>query len=218
MRPNCCSILSADHASSSVMCSRFLTFLKRGSACSEMPLDAASEMTATAFFPDRKSDFSLMLTWSRGGEIVLARGEREREDGENVRRGHDALSQWNGVGGGGGKAKQSKARTWSCASPSRARAFRSKPPPATGTMRCLRPVISAIPLTPNAVTSRSSALPGILMRSSCSSCVWLVACRGMGHRRGERRTRHGERRHAAWSKSRACGMEQGKAKHAVAGA
>ena len=64
VRPNCCSILSADQASSSVMCSRWRVFAKRGSAWREMPDEAASEMIATRFVPPMKASFSAMLIWS----------------------------------------------------------------------------------------------------------------------------------------------------------
>ena len=62
--PNCCSILSADQASSSVMWKRRAWLAKRESAWSEMPEEAASEMTATFLCPLRKASFSEMFTRS----------------------------------------------------------------------------------------------------------------------------------------------------------
>ena len=52
-RPICCSVLSADHGSSSVMWTRRLLFLTRAccSACKDIPDDAASEMIAISFSP-----------------------------------------------------------------------------------------------------------------------------------------------------------------------
>mmetsp|Transcript_35323 Transcript_35323/g.112960 ORF Transcript_35323/g.112960 Transcript_35323/m.112960 type:complete len:223 (+) Transcript_35323:1631-2299(+) len=46
------------------MCSRWRVFAKRGSAWSEMPDEAASEMIATRFVPPIKASFSAMLIWS----------------------------------------------------------------------------------------------------------------------------------------------------------
>mmetsp|Transcript_8926 Transcript_8926/g.29614 ORF Transcript_8926/g.29614 Transcript_8926/m.29614 type:complete len:336 (+) Transcript_8926:3294-4301(+) len=46
------------------MCSRWRVFAKRGSAWSEMPDEAASEMIATRFVPAMKASFSAMLIWS----------------------------------------------------------------------------------------------------------------------------------------------------------
>mmetsp|Transcript_7569 Transcript_7569/g.23809 ORF Transcript_7569/g.23809 Transcript_7569/m.23809 type:complete len:295 (+) Transcript_7569:1373-2257(+) len=52
-RPNCWIALSADHGSSSVMCTRRRRFVTRAwfSAWSEIPDDAASEIIATSFRP-----------------------------------------------------------------------------------------------------------------------------------------------------------------------
>mmetsp|Transcript_46137 Transcript_46137/g.110619 ORF Transcript_46137/g.110619 Transcript_46137/m.110619 type:complete len:202 (+) Transcript_46137:1540-2145(+) len=111
------------------MCSRFLVFLKRGSACSEMPEDAASLMTATGFLPLRKAAFSARLTWS-----------------------------------------------WLM--PFSARGSLRVVPSAWVTNLHLRPVISAILLTPNCATSMSSALPGILIRSSCATRLCFSSMAG----------------------------------------
>mmetsp|Transcript_20182 Transcript_20182/g.48411 ORF Transcript_20182/g.48411 Transcript_20182/m.48411 type:complete len:228 (-) Transcript_20182:1901-2584(-) len=46
------------------MCSRLRVLGKRGSAWSEIPMDAASEMIATFFLPKRNSRFSRLFTWS----------------------------------------------------------------------------------------------------------------------------------------------------------
>mmetsp|Transcript_13031 Transcript_13031/g.27750 ORF Transcript_13031/g.27750 Transcript_13031/m.27750 type:complete len:216 (+) Transcript_13031:256-903(+) len=46
------------------MCRRGFVFPKRGSACSEIPEDAASEMMAIIFCPVRNAFFSEMFTWS----------------------------------------------------------------------------------------------------------------------------------------------------------
>ena len=64
--PNCWMALSADHGSSSVMCTLRFLFLTLLSAWSEMPLDAASEMTATHFSPDMNLSFSARLSVSSG--------------------------------------------------------------------------------------------------------------------------------------------------------
>ena len=64
LRDKGCSqtVLSADHASSAVMCTRMRWFATFMSACSEMPVDAASLITATSFSPFWKASFSAMFT------------------------------------------------------------------------------------------------------------------------------------------------------------
>mmetsp|Transcript_21340 Transcript_21340/g.62938 ORF Transcript_21340/g.62938 Transcript_21340/m.62938 type:complete len:256 (-) Transcript_21340:1011-1778(-) len=61
VRPHCWMHWSADHGSSSVMCSRLRVFGTRRSACSEMPDEAASEMMATSLRPSMKAFFSARL-------------------------------------------------------------------------------------------------------------------------------------------------------------
>lgn len=56
--PSCCTVLSADHPSSSVMCALRSWLSTLRSACREMPVEAASEMMQTRFWPDWKASFS----------------------------------------------------------------------------------------------------------------------------------------------------------------
>ena len=51
-RPSCWTALSALQGSSTVRCTRLRWLPTRWSACSEMPVLAASEMIATSFLPD----------------------------------------------------------------------------------------------------------------------------------------------------------------------
>mmetsp|Transcript_19188 Transcript_19188/g.62674 ORF Transcript_19188/g.62674 Transcript_19188/m.62674 type:complete len:202 (+) Transcript_19188:1583-2188(+) len=104
------------------MCRRWRVFAKRGSACREIPEDAASEMIAIRFVPAKNASFSEILIWS-----------------------------WD--------------------TPAVARASHRDPPPAAGTKRILRPVISATASTPKWQVMRSSALAGILMASSLANRV-----------------------------------------------
>mmetsp|Transcript_33641 Transcript_33641/g.101572 ORF Transcript_33641/g.101572 Transcript_33641/m.101572 type:complete len:282 (-) Transcript_33641:211-1056(-) len=60
-RPNCWIALSADHGSSSVMCTRRRWFPTTRLACNEIPADAASEMMATNFRPSLNAFFSCMF-------------------------------------------------------------------------------------------------------------------------------------------------------------
>jgi len=77
-------VWSADQGSSSVMWTRLRRLATRRSAWSEIPDEAASEMTATSFLPAMKASFSCrlifsMATWRRDRDRV--RGTRDRGRG-----------------------------------------------------------------------------------------------------------------------------------------
>lgn len=61
-RPSCCTVLSADHPSSNVMCALRIWLRTFRSAWREMPVEAASEMMQIFFWPDWKASFSRIFT------------------------------------------------------------------------------------------------------------------------------------------------------------
>ena len=64
VRPSCWIALSADHGSSIVKWRRRRRFLAECAAWREMPVEAASLITATFFLPSMKNRFSMTLRLS----------------------------------------------------------------------------------------------------------------------------------------------------------
>ena len=163
MRPSCWIALSALQGSSIVTCTRRRWFPAPRHACREMPVDAASLITATSLSPRLNAAFSRRLTPSTSPSFAM-----------DPAAARPAAAR--------GSARDSKRNVVPDArAPSRTSSPESSESPfprgaATRTTRARRPVISATAaVPPNSSMSSSRKLGGRFRSSACARRIRLAS-------------------------------------------